>query len=177
MRLEIVRRLASEMRIDLEADVAELVATQISGGAREIRGALHRLQATSVAFEQNVTPALAANALADLAQQCTRNVRLSDVEQAICQVFGVEAVDLRSERKTRSIQEPRMLAMWLARKYTRAPWSEIGEFFGRRSHSTVISAHKRTEKLIRTRAEIGVSHETCSVEEAIRRVEAALRTA
>ena len=91
----------------------------------------------------------------------------------MCDVFGVEAVELRSDRKSRSIHEPRMLAMWLARKYTRAPWSEIGEFFGRRSHSTVISAHRRVEKLIRTRAEIGVSHETCDVEEAIRRVEAA----
>ena len=124
-----------------------------------------------------MTRQLAVSALTDLAQQCTRHVRLSDVEQAICSVFGVEADQLRSDRKSRSIHEPRMLAMWLARKYTRAPWSEIGEFFGRRSHSTVISAHRRVEQLIRTRAEIGVSHETCDVEEAIRRVEAALRTA
>jgi chromosomal replication initiator protein len=70
-----------------------------------------------------------------------------------------------------------MLAMWLARRYTRAAWSEIGEFFGRRSHSTVISAHKRVEQLIRSRSEIALSHDNCSVEEAIRRVEAALRTA
>ncbi len=177
MRLEIVRRLAREIGVALAEDVAELVATQISSGARELRGALHRLQATSVAFDQPITRSLALSALSDLTQQCTRNVRLSDVEQAVCTVFGVEPAQLRSERKSRSIHEPRMLAMWLARKYTRAPWSEIGEFFGRRSHSTVISAHQRFEKLIRTQAEIGVSHETCGVEEAIRRVEAALRTA
>jgi chromosomal replication initiator protein len=177
MRLEIVRRLAREMRLTLDAEVIELVATQISTGARELRGALHRLQATSDAFNQPVTRELALGALCDLAQQSTRHVRLSDVEQAVCDVFGVESAQLRSDRKTRSIHEPRMLAMWLARKYTRAPWSEIGEFFGRRSHSTVISAHQRFEKLIRSRAEIGLSHETCGVEEAIRRVEAALRTA
>jgi chromosomal replication initiator protein len=104
-------------------------------------------------------------------------VKLADVEHAVCDVFGVERSDLRSERKGRSINEPRMLAMWLARKYTRAPWSEIGQFFGRRSHSTVISAHKRVEQLIRTQAAIGISDQTCGVEEAIRRVEAALRTA
>jgi chromosomal replication initiator protein len=92
-------------------------------------------------------------------------------------VFGVERELLRSERKSRVIHEPRMLAMWLARRYTRAAWSEIGEFFGRRSHSTVISAHRRVEELIRSRAEIGLHHETCNVEEAIRRLEAVLRTA
>ena len=177
MRKEIVCRLAREMQLELAADVADFVATQINAGARELRGALYRLQATSVAFSQPVSRSLAQSALSDLAQQSTRPVRLADVEQAVCSVFGVEREQLRSERKSRSIHEPRMLAMWLARRYTRAPWSEIGEFFGRRSHSTVISAHRRVEQLIRSRAEIGLSHETCNVEEAIRRVEAALRTA
>ena len=176
-RLGIVLRMSREMDLAIDDDVAALVATQISSGARELRGALNRLHAMSLALEQSITRQLAANALTDLAQQCTRHVRLSDVEQAVCNVFGVEPIQLRSRRKSRSIHEPRMLAMWLARKYTRAPWSEIGQFFGRRSHSTVISAHRRVEKLIRSRAEIGVSHEMCGVEEAIRRVEAALRSA
>jgi chromosomal replication initiator protein len=176
-RLGIVRRLGQEMRIELGDDVVAVVASQITMGARELRGALHRLQAMSLAFERPITCELAETALAELVQQCTRPVRLGDVEQAICNVFGVERSELRSERKGRSINEPRMLAMWLARKYTRAPWSEIGQFFGRRSHSTVISAHRRVEQLIRTQASIGVSDQTCGVEDAIRRVEAALRTA
>ena len=176
-RLGIVRSWCQEMRIDVSEEVRAMVASQITMGARELRGALHRLSAMSIAFEQPISPALAATALAELAQQCTRPVKLADVENAVCNVFGVERSDLRSERKGRSINEPRMLAMWLARKYTRAPWSEIGQFFGRRSHSTVISAHKRVEQLIRTQAAIGVSDQSCGVEEAIRRVEAALRTA
>jgi chromosomal replication initiator protein len=176
-RLAIVRQLSQEMRIELGEDVPAMVASQITMGARELRGAMHRLVATSVAFERPISCELAETTLAELAQQCTRPVRLGDVEQAICNVFGVERSELRSERKGRSINEPRMLAMWLARKYTRAPWSEIGQFFGRRSHSTVISAHRRVEHLIRTKASIGVSDQACGVEEAIRRVEVALRTA
>jgi len=35
--------------------------------------------------------------------------------------------------------------MWLARKFTRAAFAEIGEYFGRRSHSTVISAQNKVE--------------------------------
>jgi chromosomal replication initiator protein len=176
-RLGIVRRLGQEMQIELGEDVSAAVATQITMGARELRGALHRLVAMSVAFERPISRELAETALAELTQQCTRPVRLGDVEQAICNVFGVERSELRSERKGRAINEPRMLAMWLARKYTRAPWSEIGQFFGRRSHSTVISAHRRVEQLIRTKAAIGVCDQACGVEEAIRRVEVALRTA
>ena len=39
-----------------------------------------------------------------------------------------------------------MLAMWLARKYTRSGLNEISRYFGRRSHSTVISAQKRVDR-------------------------------
>ena len=41
-----------------------------------------------------------------------------------------------------------MLAMYLARKHTRAAYSEIGGFFGGRNHSTVISAEKRVDALV-----------------------------
>jgi chromosomal replication initiator protein len=176
-RQGIVRRLAVEAGVELTEDVVTLIATRITGGARELRGAIHRLQAMSVAFCGPISPELAERGLVELARQNTRSVRLADVQKVVCDVFGVEPAQLRSVRKGRSLAEPRMLAMWLARKYTRAPWSEIGEYFGRSSHSTVISAHRRVEKLISQQARIGVADQTCDVDDAIRQLETALRTA
>ncbi len=176
-RLGILRQLRDDAGLDIEDDVLSIVATQITAGARELRGALYRLEAMSHAYEEPISRELAARALADLARHSTRAVRLADVQKVVCDVFGLEPAQLRSERKGRCLSEPRMLAMWLARKYTRAPWSEIGEFFGRRSHSTVISAHRRVEKLITTQAQIGVADRSCNVEDAIRQLESALRTA
>jgi chromosomal replication initiator protein len=176
-RLGIVRQLGAEIGIELTDDVARLVATQISSGARELRGALHRLYALSAACNEPIAKALAERALADLARQNTRAVRLADVQKVVCDAFCVEPAELRSDRKGRALVEPRMLAMWLARKYTRAPWSEIGQFFGRHSHSTVISAHRRVEKLIAEQGKVGMADQPCHVDEAIRRLENALRTA
>lgn len=177
MRMEMVRSLALELRLAIDDEVASLVATEITATARELRGALYRLQAVSATLGKPIGRELAAQSLVELAQQSTPVVRLSDVEQAVCDVFGVERNDLRSDRKSRSIHEPRMLAMWLARKYTRAPWSEIGQFFGRRAHSTVIAAHRRVEKLIQSEGQIGLANQSCAVEDAIRRLETAIRTA
>ncbi|CAN0363854.1 unnamed protein product, partial [Ectocarpus sp. 4 AP-2014] len=105
----------------------------------------------------------------------TPPVRLADIQRAVCGVFEVDAKTLRSDKRTKAVTEPRMLAMFLARKMTGSPWSEIGDYFGRRSHSTVIAAHRRVEKLLAssepTRLVAGDLGET------IRRVEAALRTA
>jgi chromosomal replication initiator protein len=176
-RREILRRLAREMEVTLDDKILSLVATQISGGARELRGAVHRLQTMSLAYDKPVTQEMAEQALADMVRQSTRAVRLVDVQKAVCDVFGVEASQLKSDRKGRSLSEPRMLAMWLARRYTRAPWSEIGEFFGRKSHSTVISAHKRVERLISSEGQIAMNDQACRVEDAIRKLEMKLRTA
>ena len=177
MRRQILRKQCEAMSFPLEWGLLEIIATQVTTGARELQGALNRIQLTSEVDDQPVCRAMVDDILEDLAQQNTRMVRLNDIQKAVCDVFGVEATGLRSEGKTRALSEPRMLAMWLARKYTRAPWSEIGQFFGRRSHSTVISAHRRVERLMSRQETVAVSDRTCRVEDAIRRIELALRTA
>jgi chromosomal replication initiator protein len=176
-RKGILKKLAGDIGIDLSDELITLVATQIAGTARELQGALNRLYAMSATFKQPISRELVERALADIARHNTRPVRLADVQKVVCDAFGVEPVQLRSDRKSRAVAEPRMIAMWLARKYTRAPWSEIGEFFGRSSHSTVISAHRRIEKLIAQQGQIGMADRPCAVDDAIRRLEAALRTA
>jgi chromosomal replication initiator protein len=176
-RLGILRRLRDELRIAAPDEVLSRVAAEITGGARELRGALHRLQTVSAAINEPISGEMADSALRDLARQSVRPVKLPDVEHAVCDVFGVEPAQLRSDGKGRALCEPRMLAMWLARRYTRAAWSEIAQYFGRRSHSTVIAAHRRVERLISAQAEIGLCNRSCGVDEAIRRLETALRRA
>ncbi len=175
-RLGIVRQLAVRLKVSFDEQVTELIATQVAGSARQLAGAINRLVATSMARKSAITEELARTTLADYVQQNAPSVRLSDIQRAVCEVFGVEPASLKSKRKTRSITEPRMLAMWLARKYTRAALGEIGDYFGRRSHSTVVSAQKKIERLVSENAEISVADRPCQVEEAIRQVESRLRT-
>jgi chromosomal replication initiator protein len=176
-RAGIVRTMSERMQISLEQTVVEAVAQQVVGSGRLLSGAINRLVAASMAAGKAITLELAEPALADFCRQHSPQVKLADIQRAVCEVFGVESSSLKSQRKTRSVAEPRMLAMWLARRYTRAALSEIGDFFGRRSHSTVVSAQKKFDKLISQHGAMVVGDQSCPVEEAIRRIEAKLRTA
>jgi len=176
-RVGIVRQLALRRHISLDEETVALIATQVVGSARQLSGAINRLSATSLALGEDIAPGMARTSLVEFVQQNAPAVRLADIQRAVCEVFGVEAASLKSSRKTRSVVEPRMLAMWLARKYTRAALGEIGEFFGRRSHSTVISAQRKIEGLVYKGAAISVADRDCKVEEVIRKVESVLRTA
>ena len=175
-RLGIAKQVAARLEVAVPLPVIEAIAAEIGGDARQIAGAFNRLQATSEAFQRPVTLELAQTALQDIFRATQRVVRLTDVEQAVCDVFGLEPKRLRDTSKARSITQPRMLAMWLARKYTRAPFTEISQYFGRRSHSTVISAEKKVNRWVADGASIQMGRDTCNVQDAIRRIETQLRT-
>lgn len=177
IRLGILQQQCEQRGLRMPAAVLRMVAEQVNGDARVLSGALFRLQATSQALQKPVSVELAQTALADLLRATRRIIRLPDIEQAVCQVFGLDSRSLQSDAKKRTVSEPRMLAMWLARKYTRSALSEIGQFFGRRSHTSVIAAQRKIDQLLTDdSAPRSVAAMSCSFSEAVRRVESQLRT-
>ncbi len=170
-RLGIVAQLARQMKLHLPAGVQEYVASRLINHARELSGALCRLQATSEAMGKPITQAMAEEALREMIHNSTRAVHLGDIEKAVCQTFGLDPQSLQADDKSKTISHPRMLAMWLARKHTRAALSEIGRYFGRRSHSTVVSAQKRVDRWVACGRSIDVAERVWAVDEAIRLVE------
>lgn len=175
MRMSLLRRWSQEATPHIPDEVMKLLSERLSGDVRPLSGAIHRLRATSIALDQKITVDFAERHLADLFRSVHKFVRLVDIEKAVCESFAVDAASLHSTSKAREISQPRMLAMFLARKLTRAPLSEIGEYFGRRSHSTVISAQTKVQTWIKKHAKIGLATEECGIEEAIRRVEGKLK--
>ena len=173
-RLGIARRMAAQHDRPIPDSVLKLIAAQVSGDARLIAGALNRLVATSEALGQKIDLRLAETALGDFFCMTRRVVQLQDIQSAVCDVFGIDVKSLQSGRKSRGLSQPRMLAMWLARKHTRAAFVEIGEYFGRRSHSTVISAQKQVDTWVADGRKIQLGYGDCDVRDAIRRVESRL---
>jgi chromosomal replication initiator protein len=63
----------------------------------------------------------------------------------VCEYFSVRMSDLRSHRRHRSVAYPRMIAMYLCRQRLKTSYSELGERFGGKDHTTVMSAVKKIE--------------------------------
>ena len=170
-RLAIVGQMARRAGVSVPQDVQEYTASRLTNHARELSGALCRLQATSEALGRPISLDLAQDALADLIRHSSRVVGLPDVEKAVCDVLRINPSGLQSDCRAKRVSYPRMLAMWLARKHTRAALSEIGQYFGRRSHSTVVSAQKQVETWMSSGVSIDVADQRWTVDEAIRLVE------
>ena len=101
-------------------------------------------------------------------------MKLPDIERVVCDLFGVERESLQSDCRKQSVSHPRMLAMWLARKFTRAAYAEIGDYFGQRTHSTVISANHKVDELLSGNGKLQVPFGSLPVADAVRRAESRL---
>lgn len=174
-RRELLSRLLAESRIKMAPKVIRELADKSSGDARVLFGLVNRLRALSLMLRGSFNEQQALEATQDLLTACQPTVRLSDIERAVCDVFGLEPKSLQAKGKTKTVSQPRMLAMFLARKYTRAAYAEIGDYFGHRRHSTVISAEKKVNEWLSDAETEDGSYEVAKIREALRNVEASLR--
>lgn len=149
VRRQVATALALPRKECFTQEALDYVARRFRKNIREIQGAVNGLHGHYTLNQQRITIARAREILGDLEDECRRLVRISDVEKVVCEAFGLTAADLRSKSRRKAVACPRSLAMYVARKLTRAAYREIGSYFGGRDHSTVVAAEKRVKGWIR----------------------------
>ena len=174
-RRQIAALHAARQKAELADEVLEFVAGRFSRNVRELQGAINTLATYGRMIKRRVTLSAARKILADLERDCTRIVRMADVEQTVCQFFGITPNDLKSGKRIRSLTQPRMLAMFLIRKHTQAAYQEIGEYFGGRNHATVISAEKKVLTWLSEKSSLKIAAESWPIDEVLEALERQLQ--
>lgn len=171
----ILRQMAIERKLIIPDEVCRYVVSRFATHAREISGALNRLYAMHLATGEPITLDFAQNALADLATVTYRNIRLNDVERAVQEVFELEPNSLKSPSRAKKYADPRAIAMWLARKHTRAALAEIGDYFGGRRHTAVLAAQRKVDGWLKDHESVaGGNASYISVSDAVKTLERTL---
>lgn len=156
--------------------VLDKLADELAGDARILSGAVHHLHTLGQMIGRPASWDELQQSAPELIAAGRPAVNLGDIQKAVCDMFGLPSGSLRSRGQQRSVSQPRMLAMYLARQYTRAAYSEIGVYFGNRSHSTVIAATKRVEDWIAASAPVQRGTSSLQTRQAIEAIENLLRT-
>jgi chromosomal replication initiator protein len=152
-------------------DVLQLLAGQLRGNVRELEGALQAVRHYSRVVSRPIDRGLAREALADLLRHAVRVVQLADVDRAVCTVLRLETGALQSRQRAWAVSHPRMLAMFLARKHTAAAYSEVGQHFGGRNHSTAVAAEKKVRQWLRDDGELALGERRLRVREVVELIE------
>jgi chromosomal replication initiator protein len=174
LRGQLLRQRIQQAELTVSSSVIDQLAARASGDGRVVSGIVNRLIAVAAVHNDKLEWENCWDAVCDLIQATQPVVRLGDIERAVCSMFGLETQSLQTSSKHRSVTQPRMLAMFLARKYTPAAYHEIGQYFGKRKHSTVISAEKTVSSWLSDNPNHQLTRGV-TVRDAIRQVEAQLQ--
>jgi chromosomal replication initiator protein len=170
-RLGILRALAGRAEPLLPESVLRFLAGQLRGNVRELEGAVQSVRHYARVTGRGADIALVREALADLLRHAVRVVQLEDVERAVCVVLRMEGHALRGKGRAWAVSHPRMVAMYLSRKYTAASYQEIGTHFGGRNHSTVVAGEKKVRRWLEDDEELALGERRVRVRELVERAE------
>ncbi len=141
----------------IDPEVISFMATNFSSDVRKLEGSLNRLLFYSINFSDNsaITLDVAMEAFKnDLINVPNKNeLKIKDIVNAVVEYYGLDKNLLVGKARTQKVATPRHIAMYLCRKHLDVSYLKIGEEFGGRDHSTVLSACEKIEKMVKTNEE------------------------
>lgn len=147
-RIAILRKKSEDEGVQLPDDVVQFLAANMKSNIRELEGSLVRLGAYSSLTGQPITLEMAKTVLRDVIGDKKKIVAMDDIQEAVSTRFHVKVSDLKSRRRSKTLVQPRQIAMFLCRELTDASFPEIGRQFGGKDHTTIMHACKQVAKAV-----------------------------
>jgi chromosomal replication initiator protein len=115
---------------------------------RELEGLLIRVAAFASLQQRPITVEFVQETLKNFLSTSTANLTVEAVLREVANYFNVKIADLKGTSRHASVTRPRQIGMYLSRKLCKASFPEIGQKFGGKDHTTVMSACRRVESLL-----------------------------
>lgn len=146
-RQEILEQLFQFHGIRLETEILTFLADELRACVQELNHAVVQLLAESKSRNLPLDIPFIQRFLVD--QQGKQIPTLATITSHVSRYYKLKSKDLKSATRQQSIVRARGMAMYLARRLTDASFEAIGSHFGRRDHTTVLHAYRKTEELIK----------------------------
>ena len=144
-KVAILQKKAESEQVQLPADVALFVASNVRTNVRELEGAMTRLIAWCQMNHMEITLASTQQCLKQFIDMQVRKITIEAIQRAVSENFGMKVTDLKQKNNSRNVVVPRQIAMFLAKQMTEASLPEIGRQFGNKHHTTVMHSIGKIE--------------------------------
>ena len=146
-RVSILKNKLYRDGVEISDEVIDYVAKNIKVNVRELEGAVISLIAQSSFNKKEITIELAKGVVEKFVKNTKREVSIDYIQKIVSEYFQMDVFTLQSKTRKRHIVQARQLAMFFAKKFTKASLASIGSQIGRRDHATVLHACKTVDNL------------------------------
>ncbi|NNE03117.1 MAG: chromosomal replication initiator protein DnaA [Eudoraea sp.] len=149
-RISILKNKLYRDGVEMPEEIIEYVAKHIKTNIRELEGAIISLIAQSSFNKREVTLELAQQVVEKFVKNTKREVSIDYIQKVVSDYFEMDVATLQSKTRKRHIVQARQLAMFFAKKFTKASLASVGSQIGKRDHATVLHACKTVDNLAET---------------------------
>ena len=149
-RVSIVKNKLYRDGVEMPEEIIEYLAKHITTNVRELEGAIISLIAQSSFNKKEITLSLAKEIVEKFVKNTKREVSIDYIQKVVSDYFQMDVDTLQSKTRKRHIVQARQLAMFFAKKFTKASLASIGSQIGKRDHATVLHACKTVDNLSTT---------------------------
>ena len=149
-RVSILKNKLYRDGVEMPDDIVDYVAKNIKTNVRELEGAIISLIAQSSFNKKEITIDLAKQIVEKFVKNTKREVSIDYIQKVVSDYFQMDVDTLQSKTRKRHIVQARQLAMFFAKKMTKASLASIGSQIGKRDHATVLHACKTVDNLSST---------------------------
>ena len=146
-RISILKNKLFRDGVTIDYNIVEYVAKNIKTNVRELEGAIISLIAQSSFNRVDIDLNLAKEIVNKFVKNTKREVSIDYIQKVVSEYFQMDVATLQSKTRKRHIVQARQLAMYFAKKYTKASLASIGSQIGKRDHATVLHACKTVDNL------------------------------
>ena len=154
LKIKILKKKFEEIKVNfrenynLDYEVFEFLANEVTSSVRELVGALNRVLAFSKINTKSPTIHECKKILKDFINSNSKSINVESIQNIVASYFNLNLQEMLSARRSRSLARPRQIAMYLAKQHTTNSLPDIGRKFSNRDHTTVIHAVKKINELI-----------------------------
>ena len=144
-RMAIIKNKAKQLALDLDDDVCNYIAINITNNVRQIEGTVKKILAYRDLNNMPLDLPHVSRAIEDMFKSEGNALPTpSLIISQVCKFYNVDEVVLRGTQKNKGTAEARQVAQYLIRKLTNLSLPDIGKEFDR-DHSTVLYAIRKVE--------------------------------
>lgn len=143
-RIAILQKKLEEQEKSLSQEIIEFIAKNIENNVRELEAALNKVLGYEELIGKKLSLDVVKNQLRDLLSSAmAENISLDIIQKTIADEYQISITDLKSKKRDKKFVVPRQIAIYIARELTEISYTELGNEFGGKDHSTIMHAYEK----------------------------------
>lgn len=143
---------------NFDDDVLDFIAEKFSKNIRELEGAINRLLFYSINIKQSkhIDLPLAIESVSSIinVKETERMLSEQRIIEVVADYYNLTVSQLKGNVRTSQLALARHISMYLIRTMLDVPFKKIGQTFGGKDHSTVMSAVEKVESNLKTNPQL-----------------------